>query len=213
MTSGVSGRSGKGLSDGVISELAAYFDVLQGHEEQLLAAVRRFTEVVRNLDPDEGIRTGMRDTRHVIFDGGRRLLWSATFENDWNDFIDEAIALIGIEPFLDWMRHTRQGRSLPWGTRAWGLEGSGGRDLDVEEIIRTVARLKAVLQSVQTQAAAYFNPLGSLTLPQIIEAHRLNRTFRRVLSNPAAAEVLRHPALQPLLKQASVLKFFDVGVP
>jgi hypothetical protein len=213
MTSGVSKRSGNGLSDGVISELAAYFDVLQGHEEKLLAAVRRFTEVVRNLDPDEGIRTGMRDTRHVIFDDGRRLLWCTTFENDWNDYVDEAVALIGIEPFLDWMRHTRQGRSLAWGTRAWGLEGSGGCDLEGGEIIRTAARLKAILQSVQTKAAAYFNPLGSLTLPQIIEAHRLNRTFRRVLNNPAAEEVLRHPALWPLLRQACVLKFIDASVP
>jgi hypothetical protein len=213
MTSGVSKRSGKGLSDGVTSELAAYFDVLQGHEEKLLAAVRRFTEVVRNLDPDEGIRTGMRDTRHVIFDGGRRLLWCTTFENDRNDYIDEAIALIGIEPFLDWMRHTRQGRSLAWGTRAWGLEGSGGCELEVEEVVRTAARLKAILQSVQTQAAAYFNPLGSLKLSQIIETHRLDRTFRRVLGNPAAEEILRHPALQPLLRQAAIRKFLEASVP
>jgi hypothetical protein len=212
MTSGVSKRSGKGLSDGVVSELAAYFDVLAGHEEKLLAAVRRFTEVVRNLDPDEGIRIGLRDTRHVIFDGGRRLLWCTTFENDWNDYINEAVALIGIDPFLDWMRHTRQGRSLAWGTQAWGLEGAGC-DLEVEEIIRTAARLKAILQSVQTQAAAYFNPLGPLTLPQIVRAHRLNRSFRRVLNNPAAEEVLKHPALQPLLRQATDLKFIDASTP
>ncbi len=31
----------------------------------------------------------------------------------------------------------------------------------------------------------------------------LNRTLRRVLNNPAAEEVLRHPALQPLLRQAA----------
>jgi hypothetical protein len=218
MRSGVSkrsgkGRSGKGLRDGVISELAACFDVLPGHEEELRSAVRRFTEVVRDLDPDEGIRTGLRGTRHVIFDDGRRLLWCTTFEIDWDDFVDEAVALIGIEPFRDWIRHTRQGRSLAWGTEAWGLDGGGGGDAEVEGSMRAAARLKTVLQSVQTQAAAYFDPLGALTLPQIVEAHRLDRTLRRVLDNPAAEEVLKHPALQPLLRQAAILKFIDASVP
>lgn len=213
MTSAVSKKSGKGLSDGVISELAAYFDVLPGHDEELRAAVRRFTEAVRDLDPETGIRTGLRDTRHVIFDDGRRLLWCTTFENDWDAYIDACLLLIGIEPFLDWMRHTLQGRALAWVTPALGVENGGKSGPEVEEILRTSTRLKAILQSVQTQAAAYFNPLGPLTLPQIVTAQRLHRTFRQVLGNPAAEEVLKHPALQPLLRQAAALKLGDVSVP
>jgi hypothetical protein len=42
-----------------------------------------------------------------------------------------------------------------------------------------------------------------LTLPQIIKAHRLERALRQVLDNPAAEDVLRHPALKPLLRQAA----------
>lgn len=213
MTSAVSKKSGKGLSDGVTSELAAYFDVLPGHDEELRAAVRRFTEAVRDLDPETGTRTGLRDTRHVIFDNGRRLLWCTTFENDWDAYIDACLLLIGIQPFLDWMRHTLQGRALAWVTPALGVENGGKSGPEVEEILRTSTRLKAILQSVQTQAAAYFNPLGPLTLPQIVTAQRLHRTFRQVLGNPAAEEVLKHPALQPLLRQAAALKLGDVSVP
>jgi hypothetical protein len=213
MRSGVSKRSVKGLRDGVISELAAYFDILPGHEEELRSAVRRFTEVVRDLDPDEGIRTGLRGTRHMIFDDGRRLLWCTTFEIDWDDYVDEAVALIGIEPFRDWLRHTSQGRSPACGPQAGGVEGRGVGDPEVEESTRAATRLKAVLQSVQTEAAASFDPLASLTLPQIIEAYRLDRALRQLLDNPAAEELLKHPALLPLLRQAAVCKFIDAGVP
>jgi hypothetical protein len=213
MTMAVTKRSGKGLRDGVISELAAYFDIRPGHDEKLRAAVRRFTEVVRGLDPETGIRTGLRDTRHVIFDDGRRLLWCTTFENDWETFVDEAVAIIGIGPFLDWMRHTRQGRRLAWAMPSYRLEKTGRSIPEAEEAIRTGSELKAILHSVQTGAAAYFDPLGSLTLPQIIKAHRLESAFRRVLANPAAEEVLTHPALRPLARQAAVLQLGDVSVP
>jgi hypothetical protein len=213
MTSAVSKKSGKGLTDGVISELAAYFDVLPGHHEELRAAVGRFTEAVRDLDPETGIRTGLRETRHVIFDDGRRLLWCTTFENDWDVYIDACLLLIGIEPFLDWMRHTLQGRALAWVTPGLAAQNGGRSDPEVEVIVRTGTRLKAILQSVQTPAAAYFNPLGPLTLSQIITAQRLHRTFRQVIGNPAAEEVLKHPALQPLFRQAAALKLRDVSVP
>jgi hypothetical protein len=54
--------------------MAGFWDVRPGHEDELRAACRRFIETVRNVDPEKGTRTGLRDTRHVIFDDGRRLL-------------------------------------------------------------------------------------------------------------------------------------------
>ncbi|MCW2930458.1 MAG: hypothetical protein JWM19_1420 [Actinomycetia bacterium] len=157
MRSAVCKQSGKGLGDGVASEVTAFFDVLPGHQEELRAAARRFTEAIRNLDPAIGIRTGLRDTRHVIFDDGRRLLWCASFEGEWDKWVDDGLFLIGAERFLDWLRHTAQGEGL----------------------VASVASLTAILQSVQAQAAAYFDPLGALTLPQIVAAQRL---FRRISS-------------------------------
>jgi hypothetical protein len=42
MTSDVTTKSGKGLSYGVVSELATYWQVLPGHEDELRAATQRF---------------------------------------------------------------------------------------------------------------------------------------------------------------------------
>jgi hypothetical protein len=206
MTSAFSKQAGKGLSDGVTSEVAAYFDVLPGHQDKLNEAVRRFTEAVRDLDPESGIRTGLRDTRHMIFDDGLRLSWCITFEGEWDACVDDALALIGVEHFLDWLRHTIQGEEFAaWVASAGGVEEFGKNDPDAEESVKKAgALLKAILQSMQAGAVAYFNSLGALTLLQIITAHRLERAFRRVLDDPRAADALRHPALQPLLRQAAI---------
>ncbi len=45
MAAGVTKKSGKGLRDGVISELTTYWAVQPGHEEELRAAVGRFAEL------------------------------------------------------------------------------------------------------------------------------------------------------------------------
>jgi len=185
MRSAVGKQSEKGLADGAASEVAAFFDVLPGHQEELGAAARRFTEAIRNLDPSIGIRTGVRDTRHVIFDNGFRLLWCASFEGRWDAWIDDGLFLIGADYFLDWLRHTAQGE---------GVEAAGRQ---------TSAQLKAILLSVQAQATAYFDPLGALTLTQIVRAQHLDRIVRQVLGNPSVGEELRGPALEPLLRQIS----------
>ncbi len=42
MTSTINKKSGQGLSDGVVSELATFWEVLPGHEDELRAATERF---------------------------------------------------------------------------------------------------------------------------------------------------------------------------
>jgi hypothetical protein len=202
MRSAVCKQSGKGLSDGVTSEVATFFDVLPGHQEELRAAARRFTEAVRNLDPGVGIRTGLRDTRHVIFDNGLRLLWCASFEGEWDAWVDDGLSLIGVDHFLDWLGHTAQGEGFVASVApADGVE-KFGNDPDVEEATRkNSTKLKATLQSAQAQAAAYFNPLGALTLPQIVEAQRLDRAARQVLGSPFVGDALQHPALESLFRR------------
>lgn len=205
MTSAFCKQAGKGLSDGVTSEVAAYFDVIPGHQEELLAAVRRFTEAVRELDPESGIRTGLRDTRHVIFDDGLRLSWCMTFEGEWDACVDNALLVIGVGHFLEWLRHTAQGEEfVAWVAAAGGtLEKFHKNDPGVEETVKKISvQLQMILQSVQAQAVAYFNPLGGLTMLQIIKAQRLERAFQQVVGNPIAAGSLRDPALKPLLGQA-----------
>ncbi|WP_406354458.1 hypothetical protein OHB56_18220 [Streptomyces sp. NBC_01635] len=204
MTTKINVKSGKGLSDGVISELATYWNVLPGHEGELRAATQRFADVLRQIPPDKNIHTGLRDSRHVIFDNGQRLMWATTFENDWDPYFDDFVQ-IGVEHFLDWLQHTAQYTDVS----AW-VESSGGVEKfrldnpDIEaQMKRTVGGLKAIVQSVQSPATGYFNQLSAWTMPQIVKAQRLQEAFQQVLDDSRAAEALQHPALEPLLEMAA----------
>ena len=204
MTSAVTTKSGKGLSYGVVSELATYWNVLPGHEDELRAATARFADVLRRVPRDKNIHTGLRDSRHVIFDNGTRLMWATTFENEWDPYFDDFVQ-IGLEHFVDWMQHTAQYTDVSaWIESSGGMESFNLANPDIEaQVKRTTGGLKAIVQSVQSPATGYFNNLGAWTMPQITKAQRLQEAFQQVLDNPAAAEALQHPALKPLLDQAA----------
>jgi hypothetical protein len=204
MTSAVTRKSGQGLSYGVVSELATYWNVLPGHEDELRAATQRFADVLSKVPLEKNIATGLRDSRHVIFDNGTRLMWATTFESDWDPYFDDFVQ-IGIEHFVDWLQHTAQGTDV----NAW-IESSGGVEAfdtarpDIEaHVQRTVGGLKAIVQSVQSPATGYYNNLSTWTMTQIIKAQRLQDAFQQVLDTPGAEEALQHPALKPLLEQAA----------
>jgi len=204
MTSESNTKSGLGLSDGVVSELATYWEILPGHEDQARAATERFANTLRAVDRDKNLHTGLRDQRHVIFDNGTRLMWATTFENDWDPYFDDFVQ-IGIEHFLDWLEHTEQ-----WSNVSEWLEKSGGREKfrldnpDLEgQMKRSVPGLKAIVQSAQSPATGYFNNLRDYTMPEIDKGQRVNAAFQRVLDDPAAEEALAHPALKPLLDEAA----------
>ena len=197
-------KSGLGLIDGVVSELATYWEVLPGHEDDLRAATERFAATLRAVDRDKNLHTGLRDQRHVIFDNGTRMMWATTFENDWDPYFEDFVQ-IGIHHFLDWMEHTTQYTHV-----AKWLQESGGADKfrldnpDIEaQMKRSVPGLKAIVMSVQSPATGYFNNLREYTMPEIVKSERVNAAFQRVLDDPAAEEALAHPALKPLLEQAA----------
>ena len=204
MTTTTNTKTGGGLSDGVVSELATFWNVLPGHEDELRAATERFASTLSGVDRDKNLRTGLRDQRHVIFDNGTRLMWATTFENDWDPYFEDFVQ-IGIEHFLDWMQHTAQYTHVT----EW-LEESGGREKfrldnpDIEaQMKRSVGGLKAIVRSVQSPATGYFNNLREFTMPEIVKGQRVSAAFQRVLDDPAAGEALEHPALKPLLDEAS----------
>jgi hypothetical protein len=204
MTTTTNVKSGKGLSDGVVSELATYWNVLPGHADELRAATQRFAEVLRQVPLEKNVHTGLRDQRHVIFDNGQRLMWATTFENEWDPYFEDFVQ-IGIEHFFDWMQHTAQYTDVSaWVESSGGLEKFRLDNPDIEaQIKRSVGGLKAIVQSVQSPATGYFNNLGTWTMPQIIKAQRLEEAFQQVLDDPAAAEALQHPALKQLLDLAA----------
>ena len=204
MTTTTDVKSGKGLSDGVVSELATYWDVLPEHEGELRAATQRFADTLRSAGLEKNVRTGLRDQRHVMFDDGKRLMWATTFENEWDPYFEDFVQ-IGLEHFLDWMQHTAQYTDIS----AW-LEKSGGSDTwrldnpDLEaQMKRSIGGLKVIVQSVQSPATGYVNNTGTWTMPEIVKAMRVQEAFQQVLDDPAAEEALKHAALKPLLEQAA----------
>jgi len=203
----VNKKSGKGIYDGVVSELTAFFRVIPGHEAQLREALVRFADVIRNTNPNETQKTGLRDTRHVLFDNDTRLLWTTTFETDWDPYLDDALIIVGAEHFVDWMQHIEESVVLgQWYDGAGGTKALGKATLtNIDEIVkRSGGGLKSIIQSAQIPAVAYWNALAAATIPQLRKGQQVDHAFQQVLDNPAAAEVLQNPAMKPLLEQASV---------
>lgn len=180
----LSEKSGKGRSDGVVSELTAIFTVKPGHAEQLRAACERFIGVIHSADPRKAQKIGLHDARFVLFDDDSRFLFATTFETDWDPYIDDAIAVFGIETWSDLVQHLDE---IP--LAQFQTDGS--------------AVIKQSLQSVQAPAAGYANTLAGITAREIRKALRLEQVFQQVLDNPEAGQALQHPALQPLFELAA----------
>src|SRR5262249_10955778 len=134
-------KSGKGMFQGVVSELTTFFTVKPGHEEQLREACQRFQEMLVRLGPDVHQKSGLREWRQALFDNGPRLMLVTSFEADWDPYIDDAVLIIGLDYFIDWLKHT--------------VEAEAHHD-DLQETVvaarqgkASTAALKTLLQSVQ----------------------------------------------------------------
>lgn len=203
-------KSGLGLYDGVVSELASFWTVQPGHTEQLREATKAFADHLQEMTLQDSLKTSLRDSRHVIFDNGTRLLWCTTFEADWDPYFDDALLVVSVEPFIEWMSHTVEGQKVV----EW-YKQSGGADFFslpkddprfVEGALEVSGSLKGIVQSVQSQASGYFNVMGhhlGITQPQIVRNKELAESFDQVLDDPAAEQALSHPALAPLRKYAA----------
>jgi hypothetical protein len=177
--------------------------VKPGHEEEARAAAFRFGEMLRKSDWKDLQKTGLRDARLVNFDNGRRLMFASGFETDWDPYVDDAILVVGLQHFLDWLQHTVEAEELVASVKSLAGDVDENDPAYAEKLKPAGAQLKAVIQKIQTPATTYFNALSDLTLPQIKKAQRLQEAFQQVLDDPAAQEALQHPALKPLLEQAA----------
>jgi hypothetical protein len=196
-------KSGKGIRDGVVSELTAFFGVQPGHEEELRAACQRFADALREAEPSSHLRTGLRDWKHVIFDNGRRLMLITTFDTDWDPYIDDAVSNMGVQRWIDWMQHTVEVDQLSAALRGAGLSGKASSAQLEQAVTAGSAQLKQVLQAAQVPAVTFFSALADLTMSQIRKAQRVEQAFQQVLDDPAAPSALQQPALKPLLEQAA----------
>ena len=198
-------KSGKGNVSGVVSELTTFWTVKPGHEQELRAAIQRFIAHVRSLPPETNMRTGLRDVRFVIFDNGQRMLFATTFETNWDNYIDDAVLIVGMPYFLEWTRYLEEGQRIQDWVESAGIMQYEPGDPQLEEILRGAGHVfKQILQDAQAPAVAYSNSVSNLTMPEIAKAERVNQAFQQVLDDPAAAAALQSaPALKPLLDQAA----------
>ena len=109
-------------------------------------------------------------------------MWTTSFDTDWDPYIDDAVALLGVDGWAGWLQHT---------------EGYNPSELT------TGADIKAYVQSAQVQATGFFRAIPDMTLAEVKKAQRVRAAFGRVLDDPRAAEALEHPALKPLLDEAA----------
>jgi hypothetical protein len=205
----VTAKSGKGNRDGVVSELATFWEVKPGHEEELRAATERLANTLKNAPVQLNIETGLRDERHVIFDGGKRMVWFTTFETDWDPYVEDAFMRIGIDHFTDWIQHLTAADE--W--FAYIREAGGEEKFRAATKIYDTAQekeermglswLKKFSSERQIPASGFYKAMSYITHAEVRKAHRVYEAFQQVLDDPDAAEALQHPALKPLLEQAA----------
>ena len=181
MTAEPTGGTHPGLSVGPTSEFSLFFRVKPGEGEAVRSALRDLqgTPGYRPGDYGMAIQT-IHEARFVLFDDDTRLAFITSFDGSWDAYMEDfftsgpTLAL-----FNEIFQHVE------------GYEGLPDR-----------AALRAFILEAEQTAAAYARNYGG-TVKEIRKAQRVNAAFQQVLDHPQAAEILEHPALQPLLNEAA----------
>jgi len=181
MTASAANGSHPGLNVGPTSEFSLFFRVKPGEGEALRTALRDLQDTPGYRPGDYGITIqSIHEARFVLFDDDPRLAVITSFDGPWDSYMEDFFTsgpTLGL--FDAVFRHTE------------GYDGLPDR-----------AALKAFILGAEQTAAAYARNYGG-TVREIKKAQRVNAAFQQVLDHPQAAEALQHPALQPLLAEAS----------
>ena len=123
-----------------------------------------------------------------MFDNDTRLLITISFDNDFDKYFDDALAfLTGGDPNSE--------AGFDWIENLEGFPEGGYRSLTWEEV-------KNWLVTTQTQASIFANT-DDASVQETRKALRVQKAFQQVLDHPEAAQALKHPALKPLLAEAT----------
>ena len=179
----------KGLRTGRVFELRCFFDVKPGHAEQLKEACLTLASNPRRAgagpEVEEGIALiGLHDNTATLFDNDTRFLFTTTYDSEWDPYIADTARLVGIEPYYNIFKHCE---GVPEG---------------LEDNLPPVDFIKALYNGARETAIIYQRSYSN-TVREIRRALKLQEAFQQVLDHPDAAQALAHPALQPLLEQAS----------
>lgn len=181
MASTAPGASRPGTGVGATSEFTLFFQVKQGHGVSLREALRKLQDTpgYKPGDYNMAIAT-IHEARFVLFDDDTRLLFATSFDGPWDAYMDDFLT---------------SGPTL-------ALFDAIFQHVDGYDGLPDLAALHTFVLSAQQTAAGYARNYPG-TVKEIRKALRVNEAFQTVLDDPAAAEALEHPALKPLLDQAS----------
>ena len=175
------GSSRPGVSVGPTSEFSLFFRVKPGGAEPLRAALRDLQNTPGYRPGDYGMAIAtIHEARFVLFDDDTRLAFVTSFDGPWDAYMEDFFTSGPTLALFDTIfRHTEGYDGLP-----------------------DLATVKAFVLGAEQGAAAYARNYGG-TVKEIKKSQRVNAAFQQVLDHPQAAQALQHPALQPLLAEAS----------
>ena len=170
-----------GITVGSTNEFTLFFTVKPGHGRTLREALLKLQDSPGYKPGDYKMAIGsIHEARFVPFDDDTRLLFATSFDGPWDAYMDDFLTSGPTLAMFDAIfRH---------------VEGYDG--------LPDLAALQAFVLGAQKTAAGYARNYPG-TVKEIRKALRVNDAFQAVLDDPAAAEALQHPALKPLLDQAS----------
>ena len=169
-----------GLSVGTASEFSLFFRVKAGQAPSLRSALLDLqnTPGYRPGDYGMAIQT-IHEARFVLFDDDTQLAFITSFDGPWDAYMEDFFTSGPTLALFDVIfRH---------------VEGYDG--------LPDIAVLREFVLNAEQTAAAYARNYPG-TVKEIRKAQRVNAAFQQVLDHPQAAEILQHPAMQPLLDEA-----------
>jgi hypothetical protein len=180
MPAAVTGSSQPGLRVGPTSEFSLFFQVKPGQGPSLRSALLDLQDTpgYRPGDYDMAIQT-IHEARFVLFDEDTRLAFITSFDGPWDAYMEDFFT---------------SGPTL-------ALFDVIFRHVDGYDGLPDLAAVKAFVLGAEKTAAAYARNYGG-TVKEIRKAQRVNAAFQQVLDHPDAAQLLEHPAMQPLLDEA-----------
>jgi hypothetical protein len=166
---------------GSTSEFSLFFRVKIGEGENLRAALGDLQDTPGYRAGDYGMAVStIHEARFVLFDDDSQLAFITSFDGSWDAYMEDFFTSGPTLALFDVIfRHAEGYDGLP-----------------------DLAALKAFVLGAEQTAVAYQRNYPG-TVKEIRKAIRVNEAFQRVLDDPAAAEALQHPALAPLLNEAS----------
>lgn len=170
-----------GLQVGPTSEFSLFFRVKDGEAPSLRKALSALQDTpgYRPGDYNVAIQT-IHEARFVLFDDDTRLAFMTSFDGPWDAYMEDFFTSGPTLALFDVIF-----------THVEGYDG-----------LPDIAAVRSFVLGAEQSAAAYARNYGG-TVKEIRKAQRVNAAFQQVLDHPQAAELLEHPAMQPLLDEAA----------